>query len=197
MLDKLVFAKGMTFLSIALKEKNLNDTVLDVYYEVLKDMSDESFESSIKQVAQTRTYSGIPTPAEILKFDVTNDVLLTGTREKAQAMYNKFYNQNCSMTDYTQRNRNKVPNDRNFFENMDYKALRQADGTETYTKQELYVLNALGGGSWLADIRFLPNTEVAINKIENIIKSAIITKYKSNDNAIENKSVRKLIAEVA
>ena len=117
--------------------------------------------------------------------------LLAGVREQAKAMYDKLYAENCAMTDYAQANRDKVPNDRDFFVNMDYSKLKRKDGTPTYTKKELYVLTELGGGSWLCDIRFAQNSNDIVNKIESIIKNAITTKY--SGNAIESKRVVKML----
>ena len=126
--------------------------------------------------------------------DNKDNLLLAGTKQQAKDMYDKFYAENCSMTSYTQLNRDKVPNDREFFESVKYAELKRKDGTKTYSPQELYVLNELGGGSWLIDIRFLPNTQVAISKIEKIIKTAIITKY-SDGVAIGSPKVMKMIKD--
>jgi len=119
--------------------------------------------------------------------------LLAGTYEQAKEMYNKFNSESGSMEDYAQKNRNKVPNDREFFKNMPYEALKRTDGTSTYTKQELFVLNALGGGSWLMDIRCHSNSNEVINKIENIIKNAVETKYSKQNFLPTNTKVKSLI----
>jgi len=98
------------------------------------------------------------------------------------------------MTDYTQANRDKVPNDREFFKHTNYAKLKRTDGSYSYTKQEIYVLNELGGGEWLMDIKCLPNTKVAISKIEKIIKDAIQTKYSKSSHAITDKRVSKMLS---
>jgi hypothetical protein len=156
-----------------------NDNLKEFYKTV---MSADSFGNGMKAIIESAK-----------KFKPQEDDLLKGTHQKAKDMYNKFYSENCSMTNYTQANRDKVKNDREFFENMKYEDLEKNDGTKTYNAQELYVLNELGGGTWLIDIRFLPNTQVAISKIEKIIKTAIITKYSTS--AIENKRVRSLVGK--
>ena len=123
---------------------------------------------------------------------------LTGTsRQLAKSMYDKFYAENCAMTDYTQKNRDTITNDRLWFESIDYSKLKRADGTNTYTKQEIYVLKELGGGGWLLDIRFALNANDVVNKIEKIINTAIVTKYEKNDNAIESKKVMKMLRGAA
>ena len=197
MLSEIVFAKGMTFLTIALGEKNLDDVKLEVYYEILKDMSDESFETSIKQVAKTRIYKGLPTPAEILKFDTTRKDVLVGTREQAKKMYNKFYSRCSLMLDYCRENRETIPSDRAFFEAQDYKTLANVNNKKIFSKQEAYVLYELGGGSWLCDIRFLANSKIATDKIENIIKRGKIMKYLNTSNAITDKRVSQMLQGVA
>ena len=185
MLSEIVFAKGMTFLCIALDEKNFDDAKLEVYYELLKEMSDESFENSIREVAKIRTYKGLPTPAEILKFDTTRDDVLAGTREQAKAMYNAFYSRCDHMLDYCTKNRELNSSDREFFKIQDY--------SKMFNEQELYVLNKLGGGSWLLDIKLLANSKVAIDEIEDIIKRGKIMKYLNTSNAIESKRVSKML----
>jgi hypothetical protein len=106
-----------------------------------------------------------------------DDKLLAGTRSQAKEMYDKFYDECCAMLDYCRDNRDKHPHDREFFEAVDFAKLKKKDGTDAYTKQELYVLSELGGGSWLIDIRFYDNSKVVVDKIEKIIKDAITTKY--------------------
>lgn len=169
---------------IADEIENIPNENLKEFYKLV--MSNESFGNGMKAII-----------ASAKEFTPQEQDLLAGTHDTAKQMYNKFYAQNCAMTDYTQANRDKVSNDRDFFEKMDYTKLKNTDGAKTYTKQELYVLKELGGGSWLVDIRFLPNTQVAISKIEKIIKSAIITKYSNSTNAIESKRVTKMLRGAA
>jgi len=124
-------------------------------------------------------------------------LILAGTFEQAKAMYDKFYNRCSLMLDYCRENRETIPSDRAFFEAQDYKTLADVNGQKIFSKQEAYVLNELGGGSWLCDIRFLANSAVAIDKIENIIKRGKITKYLNTGNAITDKRVSKMLQGVA
>jgi hypothetical protein len=121
------------------------------------------------------------------------DNLLAGTHDQAKEMYNKFYSECCSMLDYTCKNREKHPSDTEFFLNMPYDELKRKDGTQTYTKQELYVLNALGGGEWLLGIRLALSTKDIIDKIERVIREATLTKY-SNQPAISYE-VKKMLTK--
>ena len=121
----------------------------------------------------------------------STDLLLEGSRKQAQDMYDKFYQENSGMTDFIIKNRFKVINDKKFFERTDYAKLKKLDGSLAYTKQELYVLNELGGGLWLRNINQCQNTNDVISKIENIIKKAILSKYTTN--GIESKKMKKLI----
>ena len=111
----------------------------------------------------------------------------------AKEAYDKFYSVNCSMTTYSQENRDKVLDDRLFFIDMVYSKLLDKNNFKVFTEQNLYILNELGGGEWLMNIRFITNSKDAISKIENIISNAITKKYLTpSGNAIAH-NVRKLL----
>ena len=118
------------------------------------------------------------------------DSLFSETPTMAKDCYDKFYHINASMTTYAQENRDKVPNDREFFINMDYST--QIKGM---TAQDLYVLDELGGGEWIMDIKFITNSKDAIDKIENIIKNAITSKYLKPKHEAIASNIRKAIAQ--
>ena len=143
---------------------------MEFYKEVLKM---DSYGNGIKSVLDI---------SEKYKSDKI-DKLLEGTHEQAKAMYDKFYSESCAMLDYTQKDRNKTPNDREFFKNVPYSELKRRDGTKTYSKQELYVMEKLGGGEFLLGIRLALSSKEIIDKIERAIRQAVITKY-SNQPAI-------------
>ena len=130
-------------------ESYIDEIPENKYIEFFKALSGGEYEykNAMDRIAMT---------AKRFKAERT-DNLLAGTREQAKAMYDKFYGQCCAMLDYTQKDRNKTPNDREFFINMKYESLKNTDGSNTYDKKELYVLNELGGGSWLIDVRFYQN----------------------------------------
>jgi hypothetical protein len=168
----------------------IEDEISHIPTENLKEfykqvMNSESFGNGMKAIIGT---------AEKFKSERT-DNLLAGTREQAKAMYDKFYGQCCAMLDYTQQDRNKTPNDREFFLNMPYDKLKNRDGSMAYTKQELYVLNELGGGSWLIDVRFSVNSTTIVDRIEKIISNAKISKYEDTKQ-ISNGKVMKMIAGI-
>ena len=160
----------------------------DKYMQFYKDvMKEDTFGNGMKAILKiSEAYTKSNTAA-----------LTQNSRQLAKAMYDKFYAENCAMTDYTQNNREKIANDRLWFESIDYLTLKRTDGTNTYTKQEIYVLNELGGGGWLCDIRFAINSNDVVNKIEKIINTAIVTKYEKNENAIESKKVMKMLRGAA
>lgn len=135
--------------------------------------------------------------AERFKASTANE-LFEGTRDMAKAMYDKFYAINATMTTYTQNNRDTIPNDRVFFENFDYKNMKDPKNHLILSKQELYTLNELGGGTWLMNIKFIMNSKEAVDKIESIIKSAITKSFmmKKSDNAIAG-NVRKMIGKAS
>ena len=122
--------------------------------------------------------------------------ILAGTADKAKAMYDKFYAQQSAMTDYSQAHRDEVPNDRQWFKSIDYSKLKNRDGSKTYTKQELYVLQELGGGEFLLDLPFKENAQKVIDLIKETIDKAITTKY-SDAKAIESKRVVKMLGKIA
>ena len=111
-------------------------------------------------------------------------------------MYAKFYDANSTITDFAQKHRNSVGSDREFFRSIDYASLKDTNGNIVFDKQELYVLNELGGGEWLCDIHFAPNAGDVIEKIQRIIEKAKEHKY-IKQNSIENKQVKKLIEGVS
>jgi hypothetical protein len=122
-----------------------------------------------------------------------SDSLFSGTRDMAKDCYSKLYTVNASMTTYTQENRDRVPNDRDFFCNMDYSAMIDKHGVKVFTKQDLYILDELGGGEWLMNIKFITNSNEAVDKIERIIKSAITAKYMKPKHEVINHEVRKML----
>ena len=153
-------------------------------YETINEAIDlvpvERYMEFYKQILKVDTYgNGIKAVLEISeKFKTERtDNLLAGTHEQAKIMYDKFYYECCSMLDYTCKNRDKHPNDTEFFLNMPYEALKRKDGAQTYTKQELYVMEKLGGGEFLLGIRLALSSKEIIDKIERTIKDAVITKY--------------------
>ena len=168
-------------------ESYIDEIPENKYIEFFKALSGGEYEykNAMDRIAMT---------AKRFKAERT-DNLLAGTREQAKAMYDKFYGQCCAMLDYTQKDRNKTPNDREFFINMKYESLKNTDGSNTYDKKELYVLNELGGGSWLIDVRFYQNSKEVIDRIEAIIKNAMIAKY-DGQKEISNGKVMKMIAGI-
>ena len=150
-------------------ESYIDEVPENKYIEFFKALSGGEYEykNAMDRIAMT---------AKKFKTEKT-DSLLAGTHEQAKEMYNKFYSECCSMLDYTCKNRDKHPNDTEFFLNMPYEALKRKDGTQTYTKQELYVMEKLGGGEFLLGIRLALSSKEIIDKIERTIKDAMITKY--------------------
>ena len=122
-----------------------------------------------------------------------SDSLFKGTQTRAKETYDRFYSVNCSMTTYSQEHRDKVPNDRKFFEEMDYKSLLDKNKQKVFNESDIYILKQLGGGEWLMNIKFIINSKDAVEKIENIIKSGITKKYLTPSNESIAHNVRKLL----
>lgn len=158
-----------------------NPFITSTIDEYTKDINPSDYKSFMTALfgTQHQYLNGLDRVAKVadsFKQDMT-DNLLSNTKSQAKAMYDKFYNESCKMLDYCTQNRDKVSNDREFFLNTKYEDLKKSDGSKAYSKQEIYVLNYLGGGSWLLGIRFYDNSSKVIDKIENIIKEAVLTKY--------------------
>lgn len=134
------------------------------YLEFFKALSGDEYEykNAMDRIAITANRFKIAQKDELFK-----DVQST-----AKSFYDKIYAINASMTTYSQENRDEVPNDREFFENFDYEK-----NIKGFTDQDIYILKELGGGEWVMNIKFISNSNEALNKIEQIIKTAITAKY--------------------
>jgi hypothetical protein len=71
MLDKRMFAESITGLS-EMFEKKMSQALMKMYYEVLKDMSEEDFKASIMKLMSEWSYSYMPKPAHIKNALVDN-----------------------------------------------------------------------------------------------------------------------------
>jgi len=166
-------------------ESYIEDIEPDNYLEFFKALSgdDYNYKNAMDRIAITAK-----------RFKVARtDELFKGTPTMAKECYDKFYAINAQMTTYSQTNRDAVPNDREFFESTKYSELKDKHGAEVFTRQDLYVLDELGGGEWLMNIKFITNSKEAVDKIERIIKTAITAKYmKPKHEAISN-NMRKLL----
>lgn len=103
--------------------------------------------------------------------------LFSKTRATAEQMYTKFYTQSCQMFDYLRLNRGLNPVDRDFFYGQNFENLKNKNGEKTFTKQELYVLKALGAGQFLMHISYYLSKKDVIDKIENVIQNGLAQKY--------------------
>lgn len=64
MLSQNLFAQTMTML-FELYEKPQTKPLMDIYYQTLKDMSDNMFKASVDNILKNRVYPTMPKPAEI------------------------------------------------------------------------------------------------------------------------------------
>ena len=161
--------------------ENISNNNLKYFYKEV--VCVESYGNGMKAIIQT---------AENYKPVTELSLKLSNSRNEAKNMYDKFYAQQSAMLEYTQINRSKISNDREWFKKIDYAKLKNRDGSQTYSKQELYVLNELGGGEFLLNLRFALNSSHIVAKIKKIIDKAITTKY-SGTKAIESKRVTKML----
>lgn len=121
------------------------------------------------------------------------DELFKETPTMAKECYERFYTVNAQMTTYSQTNRDAIPNDREFFTNTKYSDLVDKHGAKVFSKQDLYILDELGGGEWLMNIKFITNSKEAVDKIERIIKTAITAKYMKPKHEAIDYEVRKML----
>ena len=165
-----------------IKGLKLDDNIFnyEVVNEELDAVPENSYMDFYKEVMSFESYgNGLNAIIKISeKYQAKKtDNLLAGTRDQAKDMYDKFYCESRAMLDFVYNNREKYPTDRDFFNAVDYSKLTRKDGSEAYTKQELYVLNELGGGEFLIGIRLALSSTEVIDKIEAVIKKAVMTKY--------------------
>jgi len=99
--------------------------------------------------------------------------LLEGTWTLAKQIYDKFYTIHTSLSEYADMNV-KESKLSEFFAKVNYRVTK-FDG-ETLSRQEVYVLEKLGGGAWLHGIKREANSGVVIERIDQIISEAILEK---------------------
>jgi hypothetical protein len=64
MLDYKKFAQSIAALG-EMFDKQMSKGVVDIYYQTLKDLSDQEFDSAINTVAASQTYNKMPLPAQL------------------------------------------------------------------------------------------------------------------------------------
>ena len=67
MIEKDVFKKGMFALGI-MYDKEILPAKLELYYDVLCELTDEQFKNAINQILKTNKFAALPRAAEILEF---------------------------------------------------------------------------------------------------------------------------------
>ena len=113
---------------------------IETVREATESIDEDKYMQFYKDVMKEDTYgNGMKAILKISEAYKKRDIaiLTQNSRQLAKSMYDKFYAENCTMTDYTQNNREKIANDRLWFESIDYSKLKRSDGTSTYTKQEI------------------------------------------------------------
>ena len=98
MLNKDTF-KEMFLLMSEIYEKKFSDGVIKLYYEIVKDMQDEQFEKSIKEILSNRVFNNFPKPAEFREIVFGNKKEIDTQRtHEALAKFKKAYKMACSFT---------------------------------------------------------------------------------------------------
>lgn len=69
MLSYELCVKNITMLA-EVYEKQLTKPFVNIYYEVLREMSDDNFKQAIRRLLSERVYPTFPKPAEILQFKI-------------------------------------------------------------------------------------------------------------------------------
>jgi hypothetical protein len=119
------------------------------------------------------------------------ELKLTKTRAQAKEIYTKLSYESNRMHDYARMNRNTYKEDIELFEVVDYKALERSNGESAYSKQELFVLEALGA-KWHHNLPYVENINDSIDEVERVIVEAIKDKYGKKKEQIAG-SVAKLL----
>ena len=162
---KLLKIEGNEVFSIGLVEKSikqLDSEEYEPFFEKLMSIDNIYLKPLEKLTKATNHFKALRT-----------DEILSESKTIAKRCYDVFYSLNGTITAYCQANRDKVLNDREFFKNIDYKSLKNVENELVLTKQQVYVLNKLGGGEWLINIKFIVNPNDIYTKIEKIIKQAL------------------------
>lgn len=71
-MDKITFLRGVKFIEVTTGKKFSEDQA-EIYFELLKEIPNESFMQGIKKLLLERVYTNIPTPAEIISFCIIKD----------------------------------------------------------------------------------------------------------------------------
>ncbi|MBN2895029.1 MAG: hypothetical protein JXK05_03935 [Campylobacterales bacterium] len=101
--------------------------------------------------------------------------LLSGTGTLAKQIYDRFYGVHTALCDFAREHGKSDLSA--FFKSIDYRATK-FEG-EVLSRQEIYVLEKLGGGAWLCGIKREINSGVVIERIEAIIHEGIFKKHHS------------------
>jgi len=115
-----------------------------------------------------------------------NAALLGGTYSKAKEIADRFYAIRRAVSEYAERNI-KEGSQKDFFNRVKYKEITIHG--EPLTKQELYVLDKLGGGAWLYGLIFEANSGVVVERIDQIIRDAILEKQQKQLGKNEMKRI--------
>lgn len=75
MLSPKLFSQMMAMMC-EVYQREQTKALMDIYYLVLQDMSDEDFKSSIVEILKTRKFATLPKPAEILEYARPNSEAL-------------------------------------------------------------------------------------------------------------------------
>jgi len=120
--------------------------------------------------------------------------LFANTKQISKEMYDKFYALHSALTSHAEDNRATVSDDMRLFVQINYNTLRA--GHLTLSKQELYVLDELGGGEWLFGIKRYENAGKVIDRIEHVVKTAITAKYLKPKSEVIAGNTMKMIGGV-
>lgn len=71
MLSKEIFSQYMTGLQ-NLYDKDISGFLMELYYEALKELTDEQFKAGVNKIIKNRVYSKFPQPGEIIQSSIGN-----------------------------------------------------------------------------------------------------------------------------
>lgn len=169
--------KNITMLA-EIYEKQLTKPFVNIYYEVLKEMTDEDFKDAIRQLLSERVYPSFPKPAEILSLrkqvvvggddEITKEAkrLIDLTRAMNESVYQEYIRTGIPFNDLL---------DRAKFTGVSQNDIAILDKVKPHYSHKLLV----------GRINHFQTTLEAIS----VFKKAILSK---NNFAIENKAFNQL-----
>lgn len=101
------------------------------------------------------------------------NALFGSVEQQAKQLYDKFTAVRIALEKFSSNNRDRFPNDEQFFASVVYENLVDAKQVKTFSSEEVSLLHELGGGEFLLKMPRMANAKTATDKIEAVLKHHI------------------------